>query len=394
MPSTKAMMIATGLSVSSPTRALNLKSPVSLTSSSPRSILKRPPPLHLSPSPGQPKHKSKPLSPISFSANVTIIASPTKASPSTLFVSSPPKPEPKPGLTRNRSNKTRNPSLTVTVTSPNDLMPTSPHVHFPPSPNLITATFHTHSSECYDRSAIQVSPNVLEIPSWGARVYSPTIGDFRGDASKAAGTKNGQEEDAEEEDDGLNGRRFGSSTRLGSPFTPPIAGILLGANTTNSPSTPSPTPFSPRPARSTRASLRFQNITALNSLDSLQPLSASAVPSRLNDLRYGGGRSLTPIPSGSTSRTSNLKFPRSPYPSTPTSPITPLSADDSASFHTAETVIVREEDVVPLSALPSAPLTATGSYSRSTLNLQSPSPKDPFAGLPSFSLVLSDSGQQ
>ncbi len=88
---------------------------------SPKSILKRPPPLLLSPNP------------FPFAGSATVVVSP--------------------GLR-------------------------SPHVHFPPSASL-TSTFITHSPNSYDRAAIIVSPNSLELPVRGDRVYSPTSGRFR-----------------------------------------------------------------------------------------------------------------------------------------------------------------------------------------------------------------------
>lgn len=56
--------------------------------------------------------------------------------------------------------------------------PSSPHVHFPTSAKL-TSTFMAHSPSTYDRAAIVVSPNPLAIPSYGDRVYSPTSGVFK-----------------------------------------------------------------------------------------------------------------------------------------------------------------------------------------------------------------------
>ncbi|KAJ7508429.1 hypothetical protein B0H11DRAFT_27828 [Mycena galericulata] len=53
----------------------------------------------------------------------------------------------------------------------------SPHVHFPASP-ILTAVFSTHSPNSYDRSATKVTPNPLELPGWGQRVYSPGEGVF------------------------------------------------------------------------------------------------------------------------------------------------------------------------------------------------------------------------
>lgn len=55
----------------------------------------------------------------------------------------------------------------------------SPHVHFPPSPSQLIATFIAHSSNSYDRAPISISPNPLSIPGWGERVYSPSVEGFR-----------------------------------------------------------------------------------------------------------------------------------------------------------------------------------------------------------------------
>jgi len=55
----------------------------------------------------------------------------------------------------------------------------SPHVHFPPSPSKLHATYVTHGPKSYDRGPISVSPNPLVLPGWGERVYSPSIEGFR-----------------------------------------------------------------------------------------------------------------------------------------------------------------------------------------------------------------------
>ncbi|KAF4611898.1 hypothetical protein D9613_004409 [Agrocybe pediades] len=55
----------------------------------------------------------------------------------------------------------------------------SPHVHFPPSPTKLMATYMTHGPNSYDRGPISVSPNPLALPGWGERVYSPSIEGFR-----------------------------------------------------------------------------------------------------------------------------------------------------------------------------------------------------------------------
>ncbi|TFK42246.1 hypothetical protein BDQ12DRAFT_598937 [Crucibulum laeve] len=102
--------------VKSPARASFMK-----RSSTPRSILKRPAPLALSPNP------------FPFSASVTIQLSPSTP---------------------------------------------SPHVHFPPSATMY-AMFTAHSPNTYDRAPIMISPNPLTLPSWGDRVYSPSVDGFK-----------------------------------------------------------------------------------------------------------------------------------------------------------------------------------------------------------------------
>ncbi|PPQ89980.1 hypothetical protein CVT25_009621 [Psilocybe cyanescens] len=55
----------------------------------------------------------------------------------------------------------------------------SAHVHFPPSPTQLVATFSTHGPKSYDRGPISVSPNPLNLPGWGERVFSPSVDGFR-----------------------------------------------------------------------------------------------------------------------------------------------------------------------------------------------------------------------
>lgn len=55
---------------------------------------------------------------------------------------------------------------------------TSPHVHFPNSAKL-TSTFMVHSPNTYDRASIAVSPNPLAMPAYGDRVFSPNSGVFK-----------------------------------------------------------------------------------------------------------------------------------------------------------------------------------------------------------------------
>lgn len=55
---------------------------------------------------------------------------------------------------------------------------TSPHVHFPNSARL-TSTFTTFSPTTYDRAAIVVVPNPVALPAYGDRVFSPSSGTFK-----------------------------------------------------------------------------------------------------------------------------------------------------------------------------------------------------------------------
>jgi len=55
----------------------------------------------------------------------------------------------------------------------------SPHVRFPPSPSLIDGTITAHSANSYDRAPIKVSPNPLELPKRHTRIYSPSMEAFK-----------------------------------------------------------------------------------------------------------------------------------------------------------------------------------------------------------------------
>ena len=53
-----------------------------------------------------------------------------------------------------------------------------PHVRFPSSPALVS-TVSTYASDAYDRVPISISPNPVEMPGWGERVYTPSTEGFR-----------------------------------------------------------------------------------------------------------------------------------------------------------------------------------------------------------------------
>ena len=54
----------------------------------------------------------------------------------------------------------------------------SPHVHFPTSP-AIAATFATYSPASYDRGNTAVSPNSSALPAWGTPIFSPSLRGFK-----------------------------------------------------------------------------------------------------------------------------------------------------------------------------------------------------------------------
>ncbi|KAF9257058.1 hypothetical protein L218DRAFT_157870 [Marasmius fiardii PR-910] len=46
----------------------------------------------------------------------------------------------------------------------------SPHVHFPPTPVIVSSSYVAHSSLIYDRAPIEVGPNSCALPERGGRV--------------------------------------------------------------------------------------------------------------------------------------------------------------------------------------------------------------------------------
>jgi len=53
------------------------------------------------------------------------------------------------------------------------------HVRFPSSPAQLVASINTYASDAYDRVPISISPNPVQLPGWGERVYSPSVEGFR-----------------------------------------------------------------------------------------------------------------------------------------------------------------------------------------------------------------------
>jgi len=55
----------------------------------------------------------------------------------------------------------------------------APHVRFPSSPTQLVVTISTYPSHAYDRVPLSISPNPVEMPGWGERVYTPSLEGFR-----------------------------------------------------------------------------------------------------------------------------------------------------------------------------------------------------------------------
>lgn len=53
--------------------------------------------------------------------------------------------------------------------------PPSPHVHFPPTPAIVSSTYITHSPSIYDRAPIEVIPNSCALPDRGDRVLDNSL---------------------------------------------------------------------------------------------------------------------------------------------------------------------------------------------------------------------------
>lgn len=69
-------------------------------------------------------------------------------------------PPPPPSVFISQSTPSYTPSLLP--------FPFSPHVHFPPTPALVSGTGNAHSSSAYDRAPITVSPNACALPPRGS----------------------------------------------------------------------------------------------------------------------------------------------------------------------------------------------------------------------------------
>ncbi|KAI0673842.1 hypothetical protein C8Q78DRAFT_1076807 [Trametes maxima] len=57
----------------------------------------------------------------------------------------------------------------------------SPHVRFPPTPQLVAGTYPAHSPTTYDRAPIAVTPNVCQLPRRGERMVRTPTPDSEGE---------------------------------------------------------------------------------------------------------------------------------------------------------------------------------------------------------------------
>ncbi|KAJ8085220.1 hypothetical protein PM082_004014 [Marasmius tenuissimus] len=89
---------------------------------------------------------------------------------------SPQSSQPSPSISFSRARHPR-----LTPSTPNHLFydkqvlpfttsPPTPHVHFPPTPTIVSSTHAALPSTIYDRAPIQVSPNSCALPERGGRV--------------------------------------------------------------------------------------------------------------------------------------------------------------------------------------------------------------------------------
>jgi len=149
--------------------------------SSTKSILKRPAPL--------------PLSPSAFTANFSVVVSASKG---------------------------------------------SPHVHFPNSPSLVAGMFTAHSANTYDRGSIITSPASADHSSWMGRMLSPTAHN----AFKLCDPPK---------------RTPGARTEHRTGLAPPPPAVIVSSNNLAAPA-PFVDPRSPKPYVS-RAGVSYEEIT-------------------------------------------------------------------------------------------------------------------------------------
>ncbi|KAJ3572154.1 hypothetical protein NP233_g3268 [Leucocoprinus birnbaumii] len=216
-------------------------------------------------------------------------------------------------------------------------IPKSPHVHFPPSPAIVSTFGVTHSPNTYDRAPISVSPNPLALPSWGDRVYSPTIDGFRLNGAVAAGASDTSEDsDTDTQSPGLfKTLRFGTFG-ISSP-TPAQLGFEFGMEEDpRSPRPPRATTTTTSPPLSKKSKDSIKPVQLIPTRPAPPPPSNAPLPpsetrtrAKPSSIKFATNLALPLRPhSPTTSLAKSLTtYPRSPYPTaplgSPTSPSLP-----------------------------------------------------------------------
>lgn len=279
----------------------------------------------------------------------------------------------------------------------------SPHVHFPPSACLIT-TFVTHSPNSYDRGAISVSPNPLELPARGERIYSPSTGSFvelGSDSPICTPTKScAVSPPIKEMTDGIDGRldySERSPVQLGKalksyPRSPYPTAALLGARHDMAGGAEEASSRSGRPQRSSTVPTRRKRVPQLLTLGVGAPASPH-VSSPLGRTTYGPSTSLSQAfwdaVQLSTDQNHEHEFDSEPEGS-------PLDIDvPNFAFATMDGnlwspgIMTRSAQDNHGSDCKSDVAQKERDFSR----VKSPDPHDAFADFPSFSAVLSMDGK-
>ncbi|KAF8903809.1 hypothetical protein CPB85DRAFT_1319039 [Mucidula mucida] len=295
----------------------------------PKSILKhkprrRPPPLRLAPNP------------YSYTANVTISQTPTPA--------------------------------------------VSPHVHFPPSACLIS-TFVVHSANSYDRGAISVSPNPLELPDRGERVYSPSTGTFVNQESPVTTP----------------------TQDLPTPCSPYPTAALPGAGSKDIASgamdtDDSKTSRAPRPHRSSTvpAHISYEGGALVNNyLAPLQP-STPRISSPLTQMTFGPSTSLSMEFWQAVSLSGDQEHDHEHAGSPVDVPTFAFATKDGNLWSPGIPTRTKKHEDPPSIMSPTGNGREDGSdFDLHALSMvKSPDPDDPFSGFPSFSVVLSLGGAE
>lgn len=181
--------------------------------------------------------------------------------------------------------------------------------------------FSTHSPGSYDRAAIVVSPNPLALPAWGDRVYSPSTGAFQRDNSTIA-------------------------TQVASPLLnkPVVSAAALGEEVVV---------MAPPKAKNIKAKSQARRAKFEENLASSN---GKALPREIN----GMTRSIT-------------QFPRSPYPSAPLSPFSPIEVSETVRPQRAASVSGTTSGVRKIKANRPAALGIVGSELSLAQNASTPS---------------------